>query len=87
MVTSMVINATKIISIKQLVQSITNPGQWILIRYWLLVQSPIVYAHPQSSILFPRKKNGGPIRRGTGPNPALTEVLIQLFSNLSKFYR
>ena len=82
MVTNLEVNTTKTISIKQPIQHIINPGQLVLIRSCLLVQSPIIYAHPWGSILFPSKKNGGPIRRGAGPNPALDKVLIQLFSDL-----
>ena len=83
----MEVNAPKTVSINKTVQQVINPGQWVLIRFCLLVQSPIIYAHPEGSIFFRSKKYGGPIRRGAGPDPALAKVLMQLYSNLSKFYR
>ena len=57
------------------------------IRSCLLVQDPIVYSHPEGSILFPSKKNGDPIRGGVGPDTSFAIVLIQLFSDFNKFYR
>ena len=35
---------------------------------------------------FPSKKNKDPIRRGAGPDTALAEVLVQLFSDLINFH-
>ena len=64
-----------------------NLGDYVFVWPFLLAQSPINYAHPEASIFLPCKKNGAPKRRGSGPNPALAEVLIILFSNLSKFHR
>ena len=46
MVISVEMNATKAVSINQLVQQIINPWCWVLIRSCLLVESPTVYVHP-----------------------------------------
>ena len=46
MVPSVEVNASKTVSINQTVQQIINRGQWVLIRPGLLVQSPIINAHP-----------------------------------------
>ena len=39
-------NATKTVKINQLVQQTINIGQLVLVRSCLLVQIPVVYAHP-----------------------------------------
>ena len=46
MVTSVEVNAIKIVSIKRFVQQVIDPGQWVFNRSCLLVQSPIAYVHP-----------------------------------------
>ena len=81
------VNATKTVSINQLVQQTISPGERVLIWPFLLVQGPIVYADPKGTIFLASKKSQGPIKRGARPDPALTKVLIQLFPDLSKFYR
>ena len=86
-VASMEVNTTKTASIYQTIHQVINSKQWVFIRSYLLVQSSAVYVYPEGIIIFPSKKSGALIRKSARPDPALAEVLIQLFSDLRKFYR
>ena len=57
---NMDVNATKIVSITQLVQQVINLCKWVLIRSSLLIHGPIVYEYSQCSIFFPSKKDESP---------------------------
>jgi hypothetical protein len=56
-----------------------DQGEWVPIFYRNSVQGPIIHAEAKASTRLTGEEYGGGSRRGTWPNKALGQILIQEF--------
>src|SRR5262249_928618 len=68
----------------QLVKEIINPGQRIPVLHSHLVQFPVIYAHPERTVLLPDKQNRCTPWRNTGANKTFIQKILQLLLQLCK---